>query len=156
LHHKFGLIDDKIVITGSHNWSLAADRNNDETVLVIQSQTVAAHFKREFERLYGNAVLGVPDWMQRKIKVQQQQCPQIITASPNQGQNLSPQSQEQKVNLNTASIAELEALPGVGPKLAREIIQARQQKPFTSLEDLDKVPGVGSSKLEKLRDRVTW
>ena len=152
LHHKFGLIDDQIVITGSHNWSLAADRNNDETVLVIQSQTVAAHFKREFERLYGNALLGVPDWMQRKIKAQQQQCPQIITASPKESQ----EETQQKVNLNTASQAELEALPGIGPKLAREIIQARGQKPFTSLEDLDKVPGVGSSLLEKLRDRVTW
>ena len=62
----------------------------------------------------------------------------------------------QKVNINTASQAELEALPGVGPKLAQQIIQARQQKPFTSVEDLDKVPGVGPSLLEKLKDRVTW
>jgi competence ComEA-like helix-hairpin-helix protein len=159
LHHKFGLIDNQIVITGSHNWSLAADRNNDETLLIIQSQTVATHFKREFERLYGNALLGIPDGMQRKIKAQQQQCPQIVTASEKPDQNLSqqPQAESQtKVNLNTATQAELETLPGVGPKLAKQIIQARQQKPFTSLEELDKIPGVGSSLLEKLRDRVTW
>jgi competence ComEA-like helix-hairpin-helix protein len=58
--------------------------------------------------------------------------------------------------LNTASKQEIEALPGVGPKLAERIIQAREQKRFTSLQDLDNVPGVGSSLLEKLRDRVTW
>ena len=159
LHHKFGVIDGKIVITGSHNWSLAAERNNDETVLVIPSSIVAAHFKREFDRLYGNAVLGVPDWMVKKIKAQQQQCPQIITASP-LTPNPSPihgdERSEQKVNLNTASQAELEALPGVGPKLAQQIIKARQEKPFKSLEDLDKVPGVGSSLLKKLKDRVIW
>jgi competence ComEA-like helix-hairpin-helix protein len=162
LHHKFGVIDGQIVITGSHNWSLAADRNNDEALLVIQSPTVAAHFKREFERLYGNSVLGVPEWMQRKIKAQQQQCPQLnqaATLTPNPSPIKGEGSNEEiggKVNLNTASQAELEALPGVGPKLAQQIIQARQQKPFKSLEDLDKVPGVGPSLLEKLKDRVTW
>jgi competence ComEA-like helix-hairpin-helix protein len=53
-------------------------------------------------------------------------------------------------------LEELEALPGVGAKLAQRIIAARQQKMFTSLEDLDQVSGVGPSLLKKLSDRVTW
>lgn len=60
------------------------------------------------------------------------------------------------MNLNTATAAELQTLPGVGPKLAAEIIRAREQKPFQSLADLDAVPGVGPKLLERLRDRVTW
>ena len=62
----------------------------------------------------------------------------------------------QKINLNTASLEELESLPGVGNKLAQRIIEVRQQQPFTSLEDLDRVSGVGTHLLEKLSDRVTW
>ena len=74
LHHKFGIIDGQTVISGSHNWSAAANYNNDETVLIIQSATVAAHFAREFEHLYARAVLGVPVYVQQKIEEEQQQC----------------------------------------------------------------------------------
>ena len=151
LHHKFGVVDGQTVITGSHNWSEAANTHNDETLLVINSPMVAAHFEREFERLYTQAVLGVPVAVQQKIQAQKQKCPQITQATernvPTSGQS---------VNLNTASQKELETLPGVGSKLAQQIIATRQQKPFTSLEDLDQVSGVGSSLLQKLDGRVTW
>jgi phosphatidylserine/phosphatidylglycerophosphate/cardiolipin synthase-like enzyme len=67
LHHKFAVIDRQTVITGSHNWSNAANYHNDETLLVIQDNpTVAAHFDREFDRLYQHAVLGMPAKLQRK------------------------------------------------------------------------------------------
>lgn len=151
LHHKFSIVDDHAVITGSHNWSEAANTNNDETLLVIDSPMVAAHFEREFRRLYAKAVLGVPIAIQQKIKATQQQCPQISETTDTNTLAIG-----QLVNLNTASLAELETLPGVGPKVARRIIAARQQKPFTSLEDLDGVPGVGPSLLQKLDGRVTW
>jgi phosphatidylserine/phosphatidylglycerophosphate/cardiolipin synthase-like enzyme len=61
LHHKFAVIDRKLVVTGSHNWSTAANYKNDETLLVIENPQVAAHFQREFDRLYSSAKLGVPD-----------------------------------------------------------------------------------------------
>lgn len=155
LHHKFAVIDGQIVLTGSHNWSAAANNNNDETLLVIQNPTVAAHFLREFERLYTNAQLGVTASLQAKIKENQEQC-RINKASPTI-QKSAPQPQNQVlVNLNTATLEEIEALPGVGRKLAQRIVEARQQKPFASLEDLQQVPGVGPKLLEKLRDRITW
>jgi phosphatidylserine/phosphatidylglycerophosphate/cardiolipin synthase-like enzyme len=58
LHHKFGLVDRNTAIAGSHNWSNTANFNNDETLMVIQNPTVAAHYLREFERLYDGAILG--------------------------------------------------------------------------------------------------
>jgi phosphatidylserine/phosphatidylglycerophosphate/cardiolipin synthase-like enzyme len=67
LHHKFAIIDRQTVITGSHNWSNAANYSNDETLLVIQNNpTVAAHFDREFDRLYTGVVLGVPARLKNK------------------------------------------------------------------------------------------
>ncbi len=66
LHHKFGLIDADIVITGSHNWSNTANYTNDETLIVIHSQIVGAHYQREFNQLFDNSTLGAP----KKIQLQ--------------------------------------------------------------------------------------
>ncbi|RLZ02620.1 hypothetical protein CWC38_10145 [Kocuria tytonicola] len=60
------------------------------------------------------------------------------------------------VNLNTATEAELEALPKVGPVLAQRIVEFRTQHgPFTSPEQLDDVSGVGPAMLEALLPLVT-
>lgn len=59
-----------------------------------------------------------------------------------------------RVNLNTADEAQLIALPGIGPSLARRIILYRQQKPFRRVEDLQQVSGIGSAKFRNLAGRV--
>ena len=151
LHHKFGIIDNSIVITGSHNWTEAANKNNDETLLVIESSTVAAHFEREFQRLYQTATMGIPSWLIKKVEKQQQECGDRLTKT-----ETSLTDTNNRINLNTATAEELETLPGVGPKLAERIIQARKNQPFTSLADLDQVSGIGPKMLDKLSDRVTW
>ena len=56
------------------------------------------------------------------------------------------------VNLNTASQAEIESLPGVGPALASRILEGR---PYSTLDDLDKVKGIGPKLLERLRPLVS-
>lgn len=59
------------------------------------------------------------------------------------------------VNLNTAGLAELDALPGVGPVLAERIVAWRDANgPFLSVEDLDAVSGIGPAMMERLRDLV--
>lgn len=80
LHRKMGVVDGRIAITGSHNWSAAANHNNDETVIVIQNPVVAAHFQQEFERLYQDASLGLPPKIETKIEEAAQSCP--VTPTP--------------------------------------------------------------------------
>jgi len=66
-----------------------------------------------------------------------------------------------KINLNTATAQQLEALPGIGPALARRIIQLRDQlkrqngRGFQTVEQLLEVPGIGPKRFADIRDRVT-
>ena len=60
------------------------------------------------------------------------------------------------VNINTADAATLETLNGVGPVLAGAIVQYRTENgPFTSVDQLDQVSGIGTATLDQLRDQVT-
>ena len=150
LHHKFAVIDHQTVITGSHNWSEAANHGNDEILIVIDNPTVANHFQCEFNRLYSKIKTGLPANIQSKIDAEVKQCPQIQKPSS------STISTPTKINLNTATQAELETLPGVGKKLAQKIIIARQQQKFTSLEDVGKIPGISDKTLAKWEGIITW
>ena len=59
------------------------------------------------------------------------------------------------VNLNLANQQELESLPGIGPALAKRIVDYRsQQGSFNSVDDLRKVSGIGEKKFEQLKDLV--
>lgn len=59
------------------------------------------------------------------------------------------------VNINTADEAALDTLPGVGASTASAIVKDREQSgPFTSVEDIMRVSGIGEKKFEKIRDLI--
>lgn len=73
------------------------------------------------------------------------------TASPESSPGTSP-----KVNINTASAAELETLPGIGEKRAADIIADREANgPFRVPEDITRVSGIGEGTLAGLIDYIT-
>ena len=60
-----------------------------------------------------------------------------------------------RVNINTATAVELEALPGIGPSVARRIVEHREKNgPFRRPADLLNVKGVGAKTYEALKDRL--
>ncbi len=62
----------------------------------------------------------------------------------------------QKISINRADAWLLDALPGIGPALAEDIIQYREDNgPFASIEELMRVPGIGPAKFDGLKDLIT-
>lgn len=55
LHNKIYIIDDQTVITGSYNFTSAAERSNDENLLIIDDPTLAQFYNQEFDRVYARA-----------------------------------------------------------------------------------------------------
>lgn len=61
-----------------------------------------------------------------------------------------------RININTATAEELMTLPGIGETLAGNIVNYRQSHGlFSSVEELDEVPGIGEKRLAQLRDLIT-
>ena len=74
-----------------------------------------------------------------------------VTASKQSGS-----SSNGKVNINTASVAALTKIPGIGRSTAEQIVQHRQSKGrFNKLEDITKVPRIGKAKLSKIKPYIS-
>lgn len=114
-----------------------------------------------------NLVRKVRDGMQIRVPVQkaartsstQRKNAQVNfglgeSASGKSGSAKAGSGRMQSVRINSASAAELQQLPGIGPALAQRIVDTRSSGRFTSVEDLLRVPGIGKAKLAKLRDYV--
>ncbi|MHB8707420.1 MAG: ComEA family DNA-binding protein [Desulfuromonadales bacterium] len=70
--------------------------------------------------------------------------------------NPSPRAATAPLNLNDATIEQLDELPGVGPAMAGRIVAYRDENgPFKQVEQLDAVKGIGARTLEKLRPHLT-
>lgn len=65
------------------------------------------------------------------------------------------ETEERRISINTASTEQLSTLPGIGPAMAERIISFRTENGlFQTLEDLQKVKGIGPRLFEKLKDRI--
>lgn len=61
-----------------------------------------------------------------------------------------------KININSATAKELDSLPGIGPAMAKRIEEYRSQKgPFTSVEGIKGVKGIGDGVFKKIKDKIT-
>jgi len=84
----------------------------------------------------------------------------LLVVSPSYVRAQAPAASLEKaapvINLNTASAADLENLPGVGAKMAERIVEYRQKNgPFKKIEDLMNVKGIGEKNFLKLKARLS-
>ena len=92
------------------------------------------------------------------------QPPDVSVVSTNQSSKgafdaPAPDSQAvkppERIDINTAGLKQLQSLSGIGPQLARRIVEYRDQHgPFSSPEDITAVPGIGAKTYQRLCDRI--
>lgn len=72
------------------------------------------------------------------------------------GEEKTKNTQNRKININTATQTQLETLPGIGPSTAIKIISYRKEKgKFKTIEAIKEVSGIGDSKFEKIKNYIT-
>ena len=77
----------------------------------------------------------------------------VYVAEPTETETV-PEYSGEKLDINRASLEELQTLPGIGETLAKRIVAYRENKPFKVVRDLKKVPGIGDKKFNEISGRV--
>jgi competence protein ComEA len=82
--------------------------------------------------------------------------PRVGSGGESTGSGGAPSPGTTLINVNSASAAELEVLPGIGEVLAAAIVEYRTENgPFAAVDELEAVSGIGPSTLEEIRDLIT-
>ena len=85
-----------------------------------------------------------------------QQSPKAAPKAPSKTDAKAEAKADSVVNLNTASAADLEALPGIGKSTAQRIVEYRQKSGgFKKIEELMNVKGIGEKSFLKIKSRLT-
>lgn len=132
MHNKFAIIDNRILLTGSYNWTFSANNRNDENLMVIDDPEIIEIFQNQFEKLWFNKYS--PERTKQLYKIAKVD---FLPAS------LTPAGAETKViNINTASPEELISILQISEPLARKIITLRDSLSggFKDPQDLLQLP----------------
>jgi competence protein ComEA len=123
--------------------AIVAKRSNQPFGNVGELRTVPGIGPKTFDVLKSHVVVSEP------MVDKQDQVEELKRKSSTQTENTTG-----KLNINTATAAELEKLPRIGPVLAEAIVATRRLKEFSSVDDLRRVRGIGAKTLEALRPFV--
>lgn len=89
-------------------------------------------------------------------RVKPESAPPLLSSADETAPSEKKEAPIPTVNINTADLAALERLPGIGRTYARRILEYREQvKGFRSVDELTRVKGIGPKTLEKLRPHIT-
>ncbi|MFO7540319.1 MAG: helix-hairpin-helix domain-containing protein [Chloroflexota bacterium] len=127
---------------------------------VVDLIEIAGGFTAQAQQDVVNLALPLSDGMQIYVPALNEpgvaQPPVVSGPNLAEGTGGGMVAAAERVNINQADEQELQLLPGVGPAMAQRIIEYRESSgPFTSIEEITNVSGIGPTRLEQLRDLIT-
>ncbi len=136
-----------VYVSGAVNkpdvYTLPANAIVKEAIVAAGGATADA----DLERI--NLAAHLADQMQVDVPHQGEAAP----SSPNSS---APNAATEKIDINAASAEELDKLPGIGPAIAKAIIDYRTQNgPFKTIEAINDVKGIGDALFAKIKDQIT-
>jgi len=117
MHHKFAIIDNRILLTGSYNWTFSANNRNDENLMIIGDPEIIEIFQNQFVNLWTNKYS--PERTRQLYKIAK------IDFLPTS--TTSAKSETKIININSVSQEELTSILQISEPLARKIIALRDE-----------------------------
>jgi len=143
MHNKFAVIDNKIVITGSYNWTASAGERNDENLLVIDDKNIIEKYQNQFNNLWNNK------YSLERYQELISEAGIISLPAPETSEETST-TPGKVININTTSLKKIDELRGVGKKIAQNIIDYRETcGGFKTPEEIKLVNGIDDKKWDK-------
>ena len=143
MHHKFAIIDNCLLLTGSYNWTFSANKRNDENLLIIDNPEIIKIFQNQFVNLWTSKYSPKrTKELFNKAKVN------ILTV-------LHPPAQTKTkiININFASQRELTSTLQISEPLARKIIALREELGgFKELQNLTQLPEITNLEWEEWKE----
>jgi len=145
MHNKFAIIDNRILLTGSYNWTFSANNRNDENLMAIGDPEVIARYQNQFEKL----------WFEKYSLERTQQLYQIAKVNFPFLSATSPKPEVQIININTASQDELIKVLQISEPLAQKIINLRENQcgGFKEPQDLLQLPELTNLEWEEWEEQ---
>ena len=124
MHHKFAIIDNRLLLTGSYNWTFSANNRNDESLMAIDDPEIIFRYQKQFKKLWFD-------------KYSPQRTQQLYKKAKVDFLPTSAKPEFRIININTASQGELTRILKISEPLAWKIIAlSNELEGFKEPEDL--------------------
>ena len=143
-------------------WQKQKENNSNSAVLQLQNsvQSLEENQKNLFDKY--NELIGVLNSRQTVVESSSSVIKTSLVSTPSASSKSSPPSPSPpsqssgKINLNSASLSQLDTLSGIGPVYAQRIIDYRNaNNGFKSIEEIKNIKGIGDKTFEKFKDKIT-
>ncbi|GAH47625.1 unnamed protein product, partial [marine sediment metagenome] len=143
MHNKFAIIDNRLLLTGSYNWTFSANHRNDENLMVIDDSEIIEIFQNQFVNLWTNKYS-----LERTRQLYEIAKVDFLPTSP-----ISSKPGVQTININTAFQDELIKILKISEPLAQKIIALREELgEFKEPKDLTQIPEITNLEWEEWKE----
>ena len=144
MHNKFAIIDNRILLTGSYNWTFSANNRNDENLQIIDDPGIIEIFQNQFVNLWTNKYS-----LERTQKLYKIAKVDFLPVSPT-----SVKTKDKIININSASLKELTSILRISESLAQKIITFREDLGgFKDPQDLTQLPEITNLEWEEWKEQ---